>query len=275
MSALRDGSGAVDGAGEGTSPHLMLDGFDGSLDLLLTQARAHQIDLTTLRLPALIDQLAERLDQVRSTVPLSHQADWVVMASWVLLLRSDLLLPIDAPAQRAAERRAADLRDRLVALQEIQALSTWLDQRPQLGRDVFARGRSEPVSEPDLGPIEVDMIAFLWACLAQFDDPADAADTRPTYRIPALDLYSVPEARERILRLLSASDTPLALDQLLPEPSEELPVSPPSPLRRRSAWTSTFVAGLELARQGELVFEQENLFDRIIAQRNTEGLTAR
>jgi len=189
------------------------------------------------------------------------------MASWVLLLRSDLLLPIDAPTQRAAERRASDLRDRLVALQEIQALSTWLDQRPQLGRDVFARGRSEPVGEPELGPIEIDMIAFLWACLAQFDDPADAADTRPTYRIP--------EARERILRLLAASDTPLTLDQLLPESGQEPAVSPPTKLRRRSAWTSTFVAGLELARQGELVFDQENLFDRIIAQRNTEGLTAR
>lgn len=64
MSTMVDGSGAVDGAGEGASPHLTLDGFEGSLDLLLSQARAHQIDLTTLRLPALIDQLAERLDQV-------------------------------------------------------------------------------------------------------------------------------------------------------------------------------------------------------------------
>lgn len=162
-----------------------------------------------------------------------------------------------------------------MALQEIQALSTWLDQRPQIGRDAFARGRSEPVGEAATGPIEVDMIAFLWACLAQFDDPAEAADTRPTYRIPALDLYSVPEARERILRLLSASDTSLTLDQLLPEPSEEPAVHPPSNLRRRSAWTSTFVAGLELARQGELVCAQDNLFDPIIAQRTPEGQETR
>ncbi|WP_286705204.1 hypothetical protein [Acidiphilium sp. 37-64-53] len=92
-------SGAVDGVGEGGSPHLTLDGFDGSLALLLAQARAHQIDLSTLRLPELIDQLADRLERARATIPLGHQADWVVMASWILLLRSDLLLPRDAPAQ--------------------------------------------------------------------------------------------------------------------------------------------------------------------------------
>ncbi|SIR48683.1 Transposase, Mutator family [Acidiphilium rubrum] len=45
------------------------------------------------------------------------------MASWILLLRSDLLLPRDAPA----ERRASDLRDRLVALQEIQSCEARLE----------------------------------------------------------------------------------------------------------------------------------------------------
>jgi len=34
------------------------------------------------------------------------------------------------------------------------------------------------VGEAAIGLIEVDMIAFLWACLTPFDDPAVAADTR-------------------------------------------------------------------------------------------------
>ncbi|MEE3504232.1 segregation/condensation protein A [Acidiphilium acidophilum] len=256
-------SGAVDGAGEGGSLQLTLDGFDGTLALLLAQARAHQIDLSTLCLSDLIDQLAERLDQARATISLHHQADWVVMASWVLLLRSDLLLAIDAPAQRAAERRASELRDRLVALREIQALSTWLEQRPQLGRDVFARGRSEAVGGVAGGPIEVDMIAFLWACLELFDDPADAVDTSPVYHIAALDLFGIPEARDRILRLL-AQGSALPLDQLLPD-AEQLRGAPQTRLRLRSAWTSTFVAGLELARQGDITLAQAEDFGPIIA----------
>jgi Uncharacterized conserved protein len=265
IAAVDGSSGTVDGAGEGGSPHLTLDGFDGSLALLLAQARAHQIDLSTLRLPELIDQLADRLERARATIPLGHQADWVVMASWILLLRSDLLLPRDAPAQQAAERRATDLRDRLVALQEIQALAAWLDQRPQLGRDVFARGRSEAIGSVIGGSIEVDMIAFLWACLEQFDDPADAVDTRPIYRLPALDLYGVPEARDRILRLLAESGEALSLEQLLPCPNQQT-AQPKmeTRLRRRSAWSSTFVASLELAKQGVVALEQAKNFDPII-----------
>ncbi len=266
-----DGSSSgVDRAGEGSSPHLTLDGFDGSLALLLAQARAHQIDLSTLRLPELIDQLADRLEQARATIPLGHQADWVVMASWILLLRSDLLLPMDAPALQAAERRASDLRDRLVALQEIQALGAWLDQRPQLGRDVFARGRSEAIGSVVGGSIEVDMIAFLWACLEQFDDPADVVDTRPIYRLPALDLYGIPEARDRILRLLAESGEALSLDQLLPDPNQQA-AQPQTEtrLRRRSAWSSTFVASLELAKQGDVALAQAENFDPIIVSVNS------
>jgi segregation and condensation protein A len=268
IAAMDGSSGAGDGAGEGGSPHLTLEGFDGSLALLLAQARAHQIDLSTLRLPDLIDQLADRLDRARATIPLGHQADWVVMASWILLLRSDLLLPRDAPALQAAERRASDLRDRLVALQEIQALGAWLEQRPQLGRDVFARGRSEPIGGVIGGSVEIDMIAFLWACLERFDDPADTVDTRPIYRLPALDLYGIPEARDRILRRLRESETPLSLDKLLPGPgAEPAGSSPPTMLRCRSAWTSTFVAGLELARQGEVDLAQEQAFAPVVFER--------
>ena len=185
------------------------------------------------------------------------------MASWILLLRSDLLLPRDEPAQQATERRVSDLRDRLVALQEIQALGAWLEQRPQLGCDVFARGRSEPIGGVIVGSVEVDMIAFLWACLERFDGPTDAVDTRPIYRLPALDLYGIPEARDRILRLLADSEAALRLDQLLPG-SDQQTAQPKSPLRQRSAWSSTFVASLELARQGDVALAQEANLDPII-----------
>ncbi|WP_286840346.1 hypothetical protein [Acidiphilium sp. 34-64-41] len=205
------------------------------------------------------------MERARATIPLGHQADWVVMASWILLLRSDLLLPRDAPAQQAAERRATDLRDRLVVLQEIQALGAWLDQRPQLGRDVFARGRSEAIGSVIGGSIEVDMIAFLWACLEQFDDPTDAVDTRPIYRLPALDLYGIPEARDRIMRLLAESGEALSLDQLLPGPNQQMDQpQTETRLRKRSAWSSTFVASLELAKQGDVALAQAENFDPII-----------
>ena len=65
------------------------------------------------------------------------------MAAWLVQLRARLLLPADAPARQDAAAQADQLRERLVALQAMQALAGWLARRPQLGRDVFARGRPE------------------------------------------------------------------------------------------------------------------------------------
>lgn len=73
-------------------------------------------------------------------MPLGQKADWVVMASWILLLRSNLMLSQEEEQKKEAEIEAGQLCDRLLALLEIQALARCLQRRPQLDRDVFARG---------------------------------------------------------------------------------------------------------------------------------------
>src|SRR4051794_26987406 len=80
--------------GQERTPLLALDGFSGPLEHLLTLARAQQVDLTRLALPDLIDQLNTALQHAPPTLPLG-QKDWIVMASWLLQLRSQLLLPAD------------------------------------------------------------------------------------------------------------------------------------------------------------------------------------
>ena len=131
------------GAGQGRTPHLTLDGFSGPLERLLSLARAHQIDLGRVSLGAVIDQLVAALQQAPAATPLSEKGDWVVMAAWLVQLRSLLLLPAEAPARQAAEAEADQLRTRLNDLRAMQALAGWLGQRPQLGHDVFARGQPE------------------------------------------------------------------------------------------------------------------------------------
>ena len=69
-----------DGAGEGATPHLVLDGFSGPLALLLSLAREKQIDLAHLSVADLVDQLAVALQQARTS--LGEKGSWVVMACW-------------------------------------------------------------------------------------------------------------------------------------------------------------------------------------------------
>jgi segregation and condensation protein A len=249
-------------AGEGATPFLTLEGFSGPLDHLLTLARAQRIDLTAIPLSALLDQLAAALQQAPASVPLGQKGDWVVMAAWLVQLRTRLLLPADPAAQQDAVAEAGQLRDRLIALQEVQALAGWLERSPQLGRDVFARGRPE-VFGVSAGTAEVvDVVEFLWASLALFDDHP-MADTVDVYRPVSRPLHSVVAARERILRSLAESPDGGPLDRFLPELSDAGGAEALSGLRRRSAWSSTFVAGLELARQGEVALSQHEPWSAI------------
>ncbi len=148
-------------------------------------------------------------------------------------------------------------------MQQVQALAAWLDGQPQLGRDVFVRGQPEILGAALPVEHEVDVIEFLWAAMALFDDDLPVADTAERYRPHWLDLHSVPDARLRIMRVLGACSDRCSLDQMLPERSGDAAVEPETGLKQRSAWTSTFVAGLELAKHGNIVLDQTEAFSSI------------
>jgi len=264
---------ATDRSGEEHSPLLDLDGFTGRLERLLALARLQQIDLARIPLPDLVEQLTAALQQASGRTPLGQQGDWVVMAAWLLLLRSRLLLPTDAATQEAAGEAAAQLRQGLVALGEVQAAAHWLEARPQLGRDVFPRGQPELVGIETATAHHVDVIEFLWISLALFDDDLPGPDTAASYRPVWLDLHAIADACDRILRRLADRQAPVLLDQLLAEPAGP-GTAPESALRGRSRWTSTFVASLELAKQGNVLLDQDALFSAIRVSRQTAAVPA-
>jgi segregation and condensation protein A len=250
-----------EGEGEGRTPLLAVEGYSGSLEGLLTLARSRRIDMAKIPLLELVDQLVAAVRDASPATPMGQKGDWVVMASWLVQLRSLLLLPADAPAHQAAEDAADHFRNRLSGLGEIQALAAWLDRRPHLGRDVFTRGQSPEEFDPSLeGGSEIDVIEFLWASMALFDDGDPGPDISESYRPRWRDLYSIPEARARILKRLAAAPDGLPLEQLLPGDSAAAGIAVEPVLKTRAAWTSTFIASLELAKQGEAPLAQADRF---------------
>jgi segregation and condensation protein A len=249
--------GAAKGAA--ATPNLILEGFSGPLDFLLRLARAHQINLAMLPLQAIVEQLAVALVEAPARMPLGQKADWVVMASWILLLRSNLMLPQEEKGQQEAETEASQLRNRLVALQEVQALAGWLQRRPQLGRDVFSRGVAEWPAQGTAAAQSVDIVGFLWAAMELFDEPKDVVETATRYRPRNLEPYSIAKARERILQRLIEAREAQTLDRLLPDDAQGSPLQSQrqAERRRQSAWSSTFVAALELAKQGDVRLTQD------------------
>ena len=131
-----------------------------------------------------------------------------------------------------------------------------MGSRTQLGHDVFPRGRPEPLALTLGGEAEIDVVEFLWASLDLFDDDIPGPETRATYRPVWNEVFPVAEARARIMQLM-ASIGSQPMQRLLPDQPAT------SRLQRRSRWTSTFVASLELAKQGALQLDQDGVFSPI------------
>lgn len=249
------------GPNEVLAPVLSVDGFEGPLDWLLELARTQKIDLTRLSIAALIDGFARALDDAlarrEDVARLARWADWLVMAATLAWLRSRLLLPAELPAATQAEDAAEALRRQLVGRARMRAAADWLEQRPQLGQEVFARGRPE-VSASGRG---ADITALLRACLVALRVPEvlQAAD-RP--RPPPL--WTISDAIARIARLLPGLPDGAALTALLPRVAAD---APDRALRCRAAVAGTLVGGLELARDGALTLQQDGAWTPIEVHR--------
>ena len=73
---------------------LSLDGFEGPIDLLLSLARDHKIDLTKLSILKLAEQYLVFLDNIINK-DIDIAAEYLVMGAWLAFLKSKLLLPFE------------------------------------------------------------------------------------------------------------------------------------------------------------------------------------
>jgi segregation and condensation protein A len=234
------------------TPELRLGAYEGPLDLLLELARAQRADLAAISVVVLAEESGTAVERAIAgrRVPLSQMADWLVMTAWLLLLRSRLLLPAGSEEERAAQAEAAELRRRLADREAVRAMADWLERRLRLGRDVFERGA--PEAEPSPVPL-ADITELLRACHRLIALPTHDRVYRPS----PPPLWRVPDALARIRALLAKlPEGGATLGCFLPRGGDRIGTA----LQRRAALASTFVAVLELGRDGAIAAEQHDPF---------------
>ena len=183
-------------------PALVVDveGFEGPLDLLLTLARQQKVDLAKISILALADQYLAFIEAARK-LRLELAADYLVMAAWLAYLKSRLLLPEQhEPDGVSAEDMATALAQRLRRLEAIRQVAEQLLNRPQLGREVFARGLPEPIAEIKRPEWSATLYDLLSAYAGQRQKQA-----RAFVRVPKRTVWSLAEAREALERLIGLS----------------------------------------------------------------------
>ncbi|WP_160938152.1 segregation and condensation protein A [Teichococcus coralli] len=258
MSETVAGPGEVE-ALAGRTPVLRVEGFAGPLDFLLELVRRQRLDLAPLSIVALTEQFVAAWEASAGRVPLEQRGAWLVLAAELVRLKSQLLAPRSAAEAAEAEM---DATRRLGQWQELAAMrraAAWLGARPQLGREMHARGHPERPPQPQAAAI----LAFWEATLAMLEGRAAPQRAAPVPPPPPLDLWRVPEALVWLRRRLAEHPESGLLTSFLPRISK---IAPQARLRRRAALASTFVAALELAREGELHLAQAAAFAPISLQ---------
>ncbi|MGU3315532.1 segregation and condensation protein A [Sphingomonas sp. M6A6_1c] len=224
---------------------LDLEGWEGPLDLLLTLARAQKVDLRKLSILALVEQYLRYIQQ-RQTLQLEVAADYLVMAAWLAYLKSALLLPRDPEQEPDPEELALRLQLRLERLAAMREAGARLMARDRLGRDVFLRPAPEGLRTIRHARWQADIYDLIAAY------GRVSARTRPVMHVVAdREVMTLEAALERVSRLVGVHLDWATLESFLPDGSGRL---------RKSALASSFLAALELAKQGRVELRQSAPF---------------
>src|SRR4029077_11475970 len=229
------------GADRGTTEPAMIvdvEGFEGPLDLLLMLARQQKVDLAKISILALADQYLSFIEAARK-LRLELAADYLVMAAWLAYLKSRLLLPETAPGEGpSAEDMALALAHRLRRLEAFREVATRLMGRPQLDRDIFARGAPEPIAEIKQPEWSATLYDLLTAYASQ-----RALSSLSRVRFKQRSVWSLAEARAALERLIGMSTDWSRLDTFLISYMVE-------PALASTVMASSFASALELVREG-------------------------
>jgi len=224
-------------------PPVSLDAFEGPLDVLLHLIREQKMEVFDIPIASLTQQYLEILE-AQQPLNLEYAGDYLVMASTLTQIKSRMLLPrpqLDEDGEAIDPR--AELVAQLLAYEQYRAAAVELEEKPRLGRDVFARryfpesGEVErPLPEPDLD-----------ALLSAFRRVLKRVGGEVRHQV-FMDTMSVRERMSLILERLKQGS--LLLDELLDTPGRETIVT-------------TFLAILELWRNQNINVVQESCYSSI------------
>jgi segregation and condensation protein A len=116
---------------------IVLEAFEGPLDLLLYLIRKENLNILDIPMAPLTRQYLEYVEIMRSK-NLELAAEYLVMAAMLMEIKSRLLLPRPPSAEAEEEDPRAELVRRLLEYEQMKKAAQALDDLPQAGRDVVA-----------------------------------------------------------------------------------------------------------------------------------------
>lgn len=222
---------------------VMLERFEGPLDLLLYLIRKQNLDILDIPMAVVTRQYMDYVE-VMHAQQLELAAEYLLMAALLIEIKSRMLLPRPAAQEGEEHDPRAELVRRLLEYEQMKLAAFEIDQLPQAGRDFSWAAvwfdREMVVRLPEVTPVD---LKTAWLSLL-----ARAKHTRSHMVKP--DELSVREQMGEILKLL-AGGRYLEFSQLF-DTSRGIPLL-----------VVSFIAMLELTKEGLIAVTQAEPYQPI------------
>ncbi|MDD2510653.1 MAG: segregation/condensation protein A [Syntrophomonas sp.] len=187
-----------------------LEAFHGPLDLLLYLLEEQQLEIYDIPIAVITDQYLEYLQQTEE-LNLEHIGDFLIMATYLLNLKSRILLPsrVEIREEEEGSDPRAELVQRLLDYKKYKKLAEYLLSRHNgdLPRVFFRDSEDEMTGIEEL----VGDAAQLWRSFQSF--LRDLPDTKEKFKLPQGDV-NISEKMEEIVECLGQGNGELILQDL-------------------------------------------------------------
>ena len=228
--------------------------FEGPLDLLLHLIKQENIDIFNINIADITDQYLKYINRMEE-LNLNVDSEYLVMASELIELKSRELLPHDEEEDEYEEDPKEQLINRLVEYQKYKEISYELKSYENERRELFSKVPSllDEFHDDSVKINEEVSLDDLLKAFMKFQEKK--AYEKPLNTVVTRKEYSVHKRSREIISKLKELKK-MKFDELFDVYTKEYVVV-------------TFLAILNLAKNGELLIKQDRNLDSIIL--STEG----
>jgi len=220
--------------------------YQGPLDLLLHLIEKAELDITQLALAQVTDQFLAYL-QTLDHLETEELSYFIVIATKLLYIKSQMLLPQSSLDLSTEEENSEDLVRQLKEYKKFRQIATWLGERESQGLKTYLRLAPPPKVESLVDLSDLDLQTFLLAAQNVFRNVENSSEVHRTILKPR---YSI---KEQIYRIV----------QVLKETGRTSFRTLTRSFHSRAEVITLFLALLELIKQQQIEIQQAALFDDI------------
>ncbi len=228
-----------------------LSSFNGPLETLLDLAKSQKVNLEDISITKLADQFHEFITKSKE-VNLELASEYLLMATWLLYLKSKLLLPESEEEEFKALEVAEKLKLQLKKLELIRLLSDQMLKRNRLGRDIFMRGSKSGMKSIHNSKYSLKLFDVLKAYSSIM-----MTKNFQVMSIPKLPVFTTEDGIKTIKDFISKLSDWKNISELIPKKYNN------TKTLKRTGKAGIFAGSLELVKEGNISMKQDKLFDDV------------